>query len=282
MKNASCRRNILPTFVVVGMLLFSLCASGRGETIVFRNGQKLEVRDLLVEGETVSYRVKGVLASMHVKYVDMEATLRANEEKNQKETTPSSSSRQAPSPSLSSLPPMERTTASEASRKLQELFDRLPRGRSSGDDSETEDLSVSSHSGASFVVPFIQEHGLMFVQAKVNQKAGATFILDTGATVCTITPELAFRAGVAIDYGRFVTISTANGEAKAYVAMARQLELGKLVLENVPVIVTSTCKDNLLGQNILSRFVISFDYSSRTITFTLSDQSGKPKAEQDH
>jgi predicted aspartyl protease len=59
---------------------------------------------------------------------------------------------------------------------------------------------------------------------------------------------------------------TGNGMTKLYLAFVEKLVVGDLEVRNLPVTVAENCSVNLIGQNLLQNFKVSFDYQARVIT----------------
>jgi clan AA aspartic protease (TIGR02281 family) len=98
------------------------------------------------------------------------------------------------------------------------------------------------------------------VQAEVNGIRG-NFILDTGASFVAVRSAFADRARIPLSPSNQVPMATANGYAKAILARADRVSVGKLATTNVPIVVLNSGAtgfgpgvDGLLGMSFLSRF----------------------------
>lgn len=81
-------------------------------------------------------------------------------------------------------------------------------------------------------------------------------LIDTGATAVAVNITTARKLGVHILTSDMKnTVNTANGKAKATVVQIDRIEIGKIVVENVPAIVLedSALSTNLIGMTFLSR-----------------------------
>jgi aspartyl protease family protein len=97
--------------------------------------------------------------------------------------------------------------------------------------------------------------GHFAVNATINGKA-VMLIADTGASAVTLTPEDARTAGVDIarlDYA--VTVSTANGPARAAPFTLKEVAVGSIRRSNVSALVAEPGKldASLLGMSFLRR-----------------------------
>jgi clan AA aspartic protease (TIGR02281 family) len=95
--------------------------------------------------------------------------------------------------------------------------------------------------------------GHVFLTAAVNG-AQIPFIVDTGATLVSLTHADALKAGVADALNYTIPINIANGVTKAAPVMLRQIRIGGLVVDNVEgMVVQGEGGLSLLGQSFLRR-----------------------------
>jgi clan AA aspartic protease (TIGR02281 family) len=122
---------------------------------------------------------------------------------------------------------------------------------------------------ASLPPPTFSGDGSMEVQRQANghfyvpgtiDKTPATFMVDTGASVTSISSDLARQVGI---YNcKEVQFQTANGAATGCIALVQHMTLGNFVLENTTVAVMPNLETNLLGANVLRNFQISQNENS--------------------
>lgn len=91
----------------------------------------------------------------------------------------------------------------------------------------------------------------------------ASFMVDTGASVTSISGELARQAG--IRNCKEVQFQTANGATTGCIALVPHMTLGNFVLENITVAVLPNLETNLLGANVLRNFQVSQSDSTMLI-----------------
>jgi clan AA aspartic protease (TIGR02281 family) len=84
-----------------------------------------------------------------------------------------------------------------------------------------------------------------------------TFMLDTGASVTSITSEIARAAGVR--NCKEIQVQTANGSTTGCIALVPLMTLGNFTLKNVTVAVMPNMDTNLLGANVLRNFRVGQD-----------------------
>lgn len=88
--------------------------------------------------------------------------------------------------------------------------------------------------------------------ALVNQHP-IDFMLDTGATTVAITAQAARELGMPL--GQRIQVNTANGVATAYRSQIAQLQLGDIVLHNIPASIVPNLSGTeiLLGMSVLKQ-----------------------------
>jgi aspartyl protease family protein len=96
--------------------------------------------------------------------------------------------------------------------------------------------------------------GHFFLDAEVNGTP-VHFLVDTGATLVSLSPQDARAIGLAPDELNFSAVmSTANGTARAAPLRLRSLRLGQLEVEDVPAVVMEQPMGvSLLGLSFLNR-----------------------------
>lgn len=120
--------------------------------------------------------------------------------------------------------------------------------------------------------PTFTGDGSMEVQRQANghfylpgtiENAPVTFMVDTGASVTSISSDIARQAGVR--NCKEVQFQTANGTATGCIALVTRMTLGNFVLQNITVAVMPNMETNLLGANVLRHFQVSQSDSSMLI-----------------
>jgi iron donor protein CyaY len=120
--------------------------------------------------------------------------------------------------------------------------------------------------------PIFTGDGSMEVQRQANghfylpgtvDNIPVTFMVDTGASVTSISSDIARQAG--IRNCKEVQFQTANGTATGCIALVPHMTLGNFVLENITVAVMPNLETNLLGANILRNYQVNQSDSSMLI-----------------
>lgn len=99
-----------------------------------------------------------------------------------------------------------------------------------------------------------QANGHFYVPGSIAN-VPVTFMVDTGASVTSISSDLARQAG--IHNCKEVQFQTANGTATGCIALVPSMTLGNFTVQNITVAVMPNMEINLLGANVLRNFQVS-------------------------
>ena len=113
-------------------------------------------------------------------------------------------------------------------------------------------------------VPFEKQGQVVIVEAMLNKKTAAKFIVDTGASYTMISSatakELAIETG---QNGRTVPFQTANGLIQAPLISLESITVGGMEVNNLTAAIHDILPDSkiagLLGLNFLSNFRMDID-----------------------
>jgi len=106
--------------------------------------------------------------------------------------------------------------------------------------------------------------GHFWVEAEMNGQP-VRFLVDSGATVTSISAETAQRVGIQAQPGLPVVVSTANGLVNAQRGRAERLLVGNIERQNVAVHISEAFGDiNVIGMNFLSS-LRSWSVEGRTL-----------------
>lgn len=96
----------------------------------------------------------------------------------------------------------------------------------------------------------MRDDGHFWVTASVNG-IEAPFLVDSGASITTISPAVAAAAGVATGM-RVARVATANGEVRMAITSADTFGVGPITRDNFTLHVNNGDDTNVLGMNFLS------------------------------
>ena len=112
------------------------------------------------------------------------------------------------------------------------------------------------------------EKPLILISALVNGKDNFQFALDTGASNCVISNQLAGIIGLQMSEN--ISMMGAGGGVKASIGTLESLQIGKAELENVSVAIADFFEslsqyvgnqiDGIIGYNFLREFKVMIDY----------------------
>ena len=114
---------------------------------------------------------------------------------------------------------------------------------------KAEAIGASVDDGKELRIP-IADDGHYYVEGLINGHS-ARFMVDSGASVTTVSKATASAAGIATD-GRRAVVDTANGPASVVQATADRLEVGSIARSDFPVDVSDQDDLNLIGMTFLS------------------------------
>ena len=124
--------------------------------------------------------------------------------------------------------------------------------------------------GEGNLVQFESDQGQIIVPVLLNQGVQTRMILDTGAAITVISPELAERAGVRPD-GTIHLTTIASGNIRARLGTVSSLKIGNRVKRNVRVAVVdigllkAKRVDGLVGMDLLRDARVSIDQDRQVI-----------------
>ena len=120
---------------------------------------------------------------------------------------------------------------------------------------------------ADTIVYAANARGHILLDAVVNGSP-MRMLVDTGASLVTITQEDALAAGIAPGELMFNgRIETANGSARMAPVILREIRLGQFSVYDVPAAVLENLKVSLLGMSFLTRLQ-SYQMSDGKLTIT--------------
>jgi aspartyl protease family protein len=104
--------------------------------------------------------------------------------------------------------------------------------------------------------------GTWFAQVRLNNSRTAQFLVDTGATTCVISPDLASALEIQPDRrSKPVPLQTISGLTSGHVVTIPSLRVGDVEAEDVIAVVhpVGPSMDGILGNTFLSRFTVTLD-----------------------
>lgn len=144
-------------------------------------------------------------------------------------------------------------TTQEGIRSLAPLL-REPAPRSA----RTEEILVTLH----------RARGNWLADVRVNDSRTARFVVDTGASACVLSPELATALGIHPGAGaETVPMQVVGGVTGGRRVTIASVRVGDAEVENVDAVIHSIGPDidGLLGNTFLGRFTVTLDPDKRVL-----------------
>lgn len=116
-------------------------------------------------------------------------------------------------------------------------------------------------SGDPELIKLEARRGVWFVEVTLNQTVRARFLVDTGATACIVSPELARSLGIAYEDAPTVPLQTANGIATGRPAAIPSIRVGDAEAMDVRAVVMDLepGMEGILGNTFLGRYAVTLD-----------------------
>jgi len=127
--------------------------------------------------------------------------------------------------------------------------------------------STGAASGRSVVIA-ADTQGHFLVSGMLNSVASVRFLVDTGASLVSISADDARRAGINYLAGQRALTQTASGVTQVYRVKLDTLKIGDIVLHNVDAAVHTSGQlpIGLLGMSFLNRMEMRRDGAALTLT----------------
>lgn len=114
---------------------------------------------------------------------------------------------------------------------------------------------------------FTEKNGTMFVKGEING-VPMSFVVDTGASLVTVPPAVARRAGIRTEGARIITLRTANGEVNAPMVSLPRIDVDGVSQNNVDATIHKISNDDylgLLGMSFFSKYTMTIDHEDKVI-----------------
>lgn len=165
------------------------------------------------------------------------------------------------------------TLLSRLGAEVKQALEALPEGASFEREwlgSVAAQLAAWEGDFAVLQVPMEHDGRSTRVTARINDRLEGLFLLDTGASVVTLTETLAQRLHLAYDRSAPIQLTLADGStAPGYPVMLPSVAVGDARVENVRAVVMSKPPgpglDGLLGMSFLGEFSMRHDGASNTL-----------------
>lgn len=219
--------------------------------VVLRNGKTLNCEQVVRRSDAVELHTGGQVFSLPSTAIDWPATEKAQERRNQ-ELREATLQR-------------ERELANKTEPQMRQpivLVQLEP-----GEEQETATI-VLTRRGNSILVPVV-----------LNGEGPFDIVLDTGAELTTISPEIAQKVGARRVEGR-ITLAGVGGTSEAQLAQVQSISVGSARVVDFSFVTLDLGKNlgvstiGLLGQDFLNHFVMELDVEQNQLRLTPRTYSG--------
>jgi len=117
-------------------------------------------------------------------------------------------------------------------------------------------------------LPYQDVNGSMVVNARVNN-INMRFILDTGATLVVISPDMAKKAHIDTQHSKRIVLQTANGLVSAPRVSIDRMQVGSWQQDHIQAVVQVVSGQpniGLLGMSFLKAYRMSMDHQRHIIS----------------
>ena len=133
--------------------------------------------------------------------------------------------------------------------------------------------TITAGSEAS-IIPLERQSGVWIAYVEFNDLYQTKLVIDTGASLTTISEDLAFDAGIKPDPNRPpINLWTASGKVQAEMGTAPRIRLGNAGRDDVQVVIHTIPNlpegiDGLLGLSFFDRFIVRLDHAQGQLHLT--------------
>lgn len=115
-----------------------------------------------------------------------------------------------------------------------------------------------------------EDHGVFWIDAIINGKAGVEMVFDTGASMVSLPESAARQAGIEpSDNDPVVQLSVADGRiVEGHLVFLDELRVGAFSVQKVEAVIVPGDAPPLLGGTFLQHFSIDLNHSAGTLRLT--------------
>ena len=165
----------------------------------------------------------------------------------------------------------ERASAPPTPSKVQ-TFSNAPAAPAPGSGPRSAARRTGEGGGRVHRIPVERAGTGMLVMVRINGRAVAPFMVDTGASYVLLPQAVADEAGIAVGSdARTMQFTTANGMVEQAIVTLDSVELGSAQAADVTASISPTMQIGLLGLSFLNRFTYQVDAAAGMLTLVEND-----------
>jgi len=136
------------------------------------------------------------------------------------------------------------------------------------------------------VVSFAKHKNSIVVKATINGKGPYSFVLDTGASLTVISPDVAGKLDVTLTGERVMIMGVGPGSSMGQMCNIKELALGNARARNFQAVIHAIPHLNqsgvvgLLGHDFLERFNLNFNNQKKLLTLSLPTEKPEEKVRE--
>ena len=121
-------------------------------------------------------------------------------------------------------------------------------------------------------LPINSENGTLVLNVKINGHP-ANILLDTGASIHTLSSSIAEKTGIKGNSARAITLIGVNGKVKAPLSAPFDIVADgqKFTLRDIPILEGNSSYGMILGRDFFEQSVVQIDYPNNRIRFLSSE-----------
>lgn len=119
-----------------------------------------------------------------------------------------------------------------------------------------------------YTVPLARYGNALVAQTVLNGTIRTPLLVDTGAELTVIAPEVAQRLGLSLEHAAVIPLRSASGIFLAPLVKVRSLQVGEATVRDVEVIIHDATPGmgGLLGMSFLDAFAVTINTTAQALT----------------
>lgn len=230
--------------------LFLTLSFFSNEVLVLKNGKSMTCDSYEVQGDKVTINAKGQTFSIPEKLIDWEASKKATEQNAQKKEAQQAKQ----NPKKPAAKPKKRGPISLTTKDLRK--------------------NKADNRSGPVTIQFKMLSNSIIVGMHINGKGPFNFILDTGASVTMIDPEVLAKSGVKLKQETTGVVGVGGQPIQANLCTLDELSLEGAKVYGMDAVahrighLYQADLYGLIGQDFLNHFIMNLDANSKTLTLT--------------
>ena len=137
--------------------------------------------------------------------------------------------------------------------------------------------AIAPASTEAVAIPLESANGVWWAEVTLNGARRVRLLVDTGATWCTISPDLAEALGIPVpDNAPVIELITGNGRTEGRLVSLDSIRIGEVEAVDVPTVVKSLEPgfEGVLGNTFLARYAVTLDAQQKVLYLKPRSEGG--------